>query len=208
MNERLRIGIIIGSVREGRRGEGIARWFAGLAGARADVEPVVLDLKEFPLPDYQERTGARMAEAGYTREVQQRWVAAVSPLDGYVLVAPEYNHGYTAPLKNALDHVFAGWRGKPMAFVSYGGIAGGARSVQQLRQVAIELQCAPLRDEVNIPLVYETLDASGAPRDPYYTARAGALLDALVWWARALGEAREKAPMPVVKQAVMPRRAG
>ena len=79
--------------------------------------------------------------------------------------------------------------------------------MQQLRQVAIGLGCAPLTDEVNIPLVFETLDDKGAPRDPYYTARAGALLDALLWWGRALRDARTREPYPMPAAPVMPKRA-
>jgi NAD(P)H-dependent FMN reductase len=207
MIDRLRIGVIVSSVRQGRRGEGIARWFAAIAAEHEGIEPVLLDLKDFLLPDYAEPTGARMAEASYAGDAQRRWVHAVTPLDGFVIVTPEYNHGYPAPLKNALDHVFSAWRGKPVSFVSYGGISGGTRCVQQLRQVAIELQLAPLRDEVNIPLVYESLDDKGAPRDPYYAARARAMLDALLWWGRALAEARAKTPVPSPPHIPPPKRA-
>lgn len=203
----LRLGIIVASVRRTRRGPGIARWFHRLASAREDFAPEVLDLADYRLPDFEAPTGARAAENGYELDAQRRWVAAVSRFDAFAVVAPEYNHGYPASLKNALDHVHAGWRGKPMGFVSYGGISGGTRCVQQLRLVAIELACAPLREEVNIPLVYESLDDQGAPKDPFYTARAGALLDALLWWGRALRDARAREPMPPPPAPVMPKRA-
>jgi NAD(P)H-dependent FMN reductase len=203
----LRLGIIIASVRRNRRGEGIGKWFHRLAAAREGVDPVLLDLVDYRLPDFEAPTGARAAEASYELDAQRRWVAAVSPLDAFAVVTPEYNHGYPASLKNALDHVHAGWRGKPMGFVSYGGISGGTRCVQQLRLVAVELACAPLREEVNIPLVYESLDDQGAPRDPYYVARAGALLDALLWWGHALRDARVRAPLPPPPPPIMPKRA-
>lgn len=203
----LRTGVIISSVRPNRRGEGIARWFAAVATKHGGVEPVVLDLKEFRLPDYAETAGARMVEGSYPADDGRgRWRDAIAPLDAYVVVTPEFNHGYPAPLKNALDYLSAAWRGKPMGFVSYGGISGGTRCVQQLRQVAVELNTVPLRDEVNIPLVYETLDANGAPKDAYYTARANALCDALVWWGRALNAARAATPYPVPATIPPPRR--
>jgi NAD(P)H-dependent FMN reductase len=80
--------------------------------------------------------------------------------------------------------------------VSYGGVSGGIRAVQQLRQIAVELQLAPLREEVNIPLLFRPLDESGRPSDPFFTTKADALLDSLTWWARALAEAREKHGQP------------
>jgi NAD(P)H-dependent FMN reductase len=202
----LRVGVIVASVRQGRRGEGIARWFLGILGARPEIEARLLDLKDYRLPDYEATTGARMAEGKYTLDAQQRWVAAVAGLDAYVIVTPEYNHGYPASLKNALDHLYEAWRARPMAFVSYGGISGGTRCVQQLRQVAIELQSAPLREEVNIPLVYETLGEHGAPKDPYYAARAGVLVDSLLWWGRALRDARQSTPLPPPAQIPPPKR--
>jgi hypothetical protein len=89
----LRVGVIVASVRQGRRGEGIARWFLGILGARPEIEARLLDLKEYRLPDYEAATGARMAEGKYTLDAQQRWALAVAGLDGYVIVTPEYNHG-------------------------------------------------------------------------------------------------------------------
>ena len=107
-----------------------------------------------------------------------------------MFVTPEYNHGYPAVLKNALDHVYAEWNNKPAAFVAYGGKAGGARSVEQLRSVAIELQMAPIRQAILIPGVRRAFDEDGKPADASYEQQADALLDQLVWWARALKAAR------------------
>jgi NAD(P)H-dependent FMN reductase len=107
-------------------------------------------------------------------------------------VAPEYNHGYPAVLKNALDHVYAGWNKKPMGFVSYGGSSGGIRAVQQLRQVAIELQLAPLRDEVNIAFAMKALAPDGTPTEAMHQTRLETLLDELTWWGQALQVARAK----------------
>jgi|SRR5205823_3098406 len=119
------------------------------------------------------------------------WSEQVARADGYVLVTPEHNHGYPAPLKNALDHLFSEWNRKPVGFVSYGAAAGGLRPVEQLRQVAIELEMAPVRRHVAIPRVWEALDGSGAPRDPQLAEQAHALLDEMAWWATALRGARQ-----------------
>jgi NAD(P)H-dependent FMN reductase len=120
----------------------------------------------------------------------QRWAAKVDQADGYVLVTPEYNHGYPAALKNALDVVFAPWNRKPVSFVSYGSAGGGLRAVEQLRLVSIELEMVPLRHQVAIPRVYAALDETGRPRDSHHAADARRLLDELAWWSAALRAAR------------------
>jgi NAD(P)H-dependent FMN reductase len=191
-----RIGVIIASTRQGRLGEKVARWFVGLAEQHPQIEPVLLDLRDFPIPFYDEPRGTRAAESAWPNEAARRWVAAISPLDGFVIVTPEYNHSFPASLKNALDHAYAGWNAKPLGFVSYGGGAGGARAVEQLRLVAVELQMAPVRDEVNIAFAGRSLDAQGAPTDPFHAMRAQALLGQMAWWAQALAEARAKSPPP------------
>jgi NAD(P)H-dependent FMN reductase len=118
-----------------------------------------------------------------------RWAETVEAADGFVLITPEYNHGYPAALKNALDLVYAEWGRKPVAFVSYGGPAGGVRAVQQLREVVIELDLVPLRRQVAIPRVHTALREDG-PDDPRHASAAERLLDDLAWWARALAGAR------------------
>jgi NAD(P)H-dependent FMN reductase len=196
MSERVRIGVVIGSTRPNRAGEKVARWFHGLAAARPELDAALLDLRDVPLPLYDEPKPPVVAEQAYASEVARRWVATVAGLDGVVLVTPEYNHSFPAALKNALDWVYAGWVGKPMACVSYGGLGGGIRAVQQLRQVAVELQMVPLRDEVNISAVFRAFDDDGQPLDPALAVRAAVLLDQLEWWARALRDARAARPMP------------
>src|SRR6185503_12350801 len=107
---------------------------------------------------------------------------------------PEYNHGYPGCLKNALDHLNAPWSYKPVAFLGYGGSAGGARSIQQLRSVAIELRMVPIRDEVCVRLVGLATDERGWPKEEVYAKRASALLDELLWWVPVLREGRERHP--------------
>jgi NAD(P)H-dependent FMN reductase len=114
--------------------------------------------------------------------------------DGYVFVTPEYNFGYPAVLKNALDHIYHEWNNKPVGFVSYGGGAGGSRAVQQLRQVVVELQMAPIRAGIVIPFARRLFDESGGIKDEAYDGRANALLEQLLWWTRALKAARAEIP--------------
>jgi NAD(P)H-dependent FMN reductase len=118
-------------------------------------------------------------------------VATIESLDAFIIVTPEYNHGYPASLKNALDYAYRGWNRKPVAFVSYGGVSGGIRAVQQLRQVAIELQMAPIREEVNIPFIHRALSEEGTPIDELPRKRLAAVFRDLEWWGTTLKAGRE-----------------
>jgi NAD(P)H-dependent FMN reductase len=183
------IQIIIGSTREQRRGGQIGRWFAELAGPREDLMTEVVDLAELQLPFLTDATPPMSIESrdGFALE----WSEKVTRADGYVVVTPEYNHGYPAALKNALDHLFSEWRRKAIGFVSYGAAGGGVRAVEQLRQVAIELEMAPVRRHVAISGVWQALDGNGVPRDPQVAEQAHGLLDDMAWWAAALRAARQ-----------------
>ncbi|MGC3999213.1 MAG: NAD(P)H-dependent oxidoreductase [Anaeromyxobacter sp.] len=192
----LRLGVITASTRDVRMGEKVARWFRGVAARRPELEVVELDLKVIGLPFLVDPRHPKVAEHDWPRPEQRAWVAAVSGCDAFAIVTPEYNHGYPGALKNALDHAYAGWNGKPVGFVSYGGVAGGVRAVEQLRQVIVELQMAAVRDEVNIPFVGRALDETGSPRDPHHLARAEALLDQLLWWGETLRAGRAARTFP------------
>jgi len=114
-----------------------------------------------------------------------------------VVVTPEYNHGYPASLKHAMDSVYHEWKGKPVAFVSYGGIGGGIRAIEQLRQVFAELHTVTVRNTVSIPMARLAFDEHGAPREPVpLEAAAAALLTELEWWAEALRRARATRRFP------------
>jgi NAD(P)H-dependent FMN reductase len=210
------IGIIVGSTRDGRRGGRVAAWFEQIARARDDIRCELIDLLEWDLPWY--RDAVVPARGQYTAPETLRWAAKVAPLDGFVLVTPEYNHGYPAALKNALDHLYAEWNHKPVTFVTYGGSAGGVRAAEQLVQVAVELKMAPLRPQVHIPMAGRIFgrDARLAAKPPAGEATAGdepagrgrkrsetvvaveqrhvdaanVALRELAWWARALRAAR------------------
>ncbi len=189
------IQIVLGSTREGRRGEAVAHWFADIARQRDDLEVELIDLRDWELPFIS--TPVPPAMAPPTDDLTRRWHDKVSEADGYVLVTPEYNHGYPAVLKNALDHVFHPWNRKPAAFVGYGGPGGGVRAVEQLRQVVVELEMVPLRQQVMIPRVYAAFDEEGNLRDPWHAGDAARVLDELSWWAAALREARTSRSLPV-----------
>src|ERR1700733_12194045 len=145
------ISVIIGSTREGRFSEKPAQWILQQLQKHDGVEARLLDLRDFPMPFFDQALPPGMpGRAPYENEVVKRWTAAIAASDGFVFVTPEYNYGAPAVLKNALDWVYPEWNRKAAAFVSYGA-AAGARSVQQLRETAIELQLAPIRSSVHIP---------------------------------------------------------
>jgi NAD(P)H-dependent FMN reductase len=189
--------IILASIRENRQGETVARWFHRLASRRKDFDAELVDLKEWSLPFYHEAKTPVAMEHEYTDPKARAWVEKVEGADGFILVTSEYNNGYPPTLKNALDYVYTGWNNKPMACVSYGGPGAGMRSVAQLRQVAVELQMAPIRGEVNIPFVARAFNELGEPLEATHVKRADAMFDQLVWWADALAEARQRTqPVP------------
>lgn len=180
------IQIIIGSIREGRVGEPVANWFASVAAQREDLTSELIDLRDWNLPFL---TSATPPSRGYETDLQRQWATKVAEADGYVLVTAEYNHGYPPPLKNALDHVYAEWIRKPVAYVSYGGPGGGTRAVEQLRGVAVELQQAPLRSQVIINRPWPNIN-NGVFDGSAHERQANSLLDELVWWAEVLRAGR------------------
>ena len=196
MDADLKLGVILASTREGRRGEGFARWIHGLISQRQDVAVELLDLRDWRLPNYDLAAMPGAAEKAYTDPAARGWADKIAALDGYVMVTPEYSHGYPGGLKNAIDHVFVGWANKPVGFVSYGGTAGGARAVEQLRLVAIELRMVPIRDEGNVRLIGVQLDERGQPTEEFYAKRAAMMIDTLLWWTRVTREGRERHPLP------------
>jgi NAD(P)H-dependent FMN reductase len=143
----MHIQIIVGSVREGRRAKPVADWAYQHAATRTDCSVELVDLKDWKLPLFSIGKPPILGE--YEDALQQRWAQKVAQADGYLFVSPEYNHGYTPALKNALDYLYAEWVRKPASFVTYGGVSG-ARGVEQLRLVLVELQMAPLRDALHI----------------------------------------------------------
>lgn len=187
----LKIQVVLGSTRPNRMSETVGRWIAGEAAKRKGFEVELLDLREYPMPFYNEPMPPSMLKGKYSDKIVAKWVKKVAEGDAYIIVAPEYNHGYPAVLKNALDYPYFEWNNKPVGFVSYGGVAG-ARSVEQLRQVVVELQLVPVRNAVHIPGVWQAFDEKGQPKDPKLNEFASTFLDSVVSWAEILKEARKK----------------
>lgn len=178
----LRLAVVTGSTRSGRLGPRVAAWFCGHAAADARFSVDELDLLHADLPAH---LGDPLSPAA--TDFGQRIQAA----DAVVVVTPEYNHGYPATLKQAIDIAGSGWRAKPVGFVSYGGMSGGQRAVEQLRQVFPELRAMTVRETVSFHNPWQTFDERGGHDDPEAVAPAAeALLDDLAWWARALRTAR------------------
>ncbi|MFB4317217.1 NADPH-dependent FMN reductase [Actinomadura sp. 21ATH] len=184
----LHVAIIIGSTRAGRFGPVVANWFNGQAAQRADMTTDVIDLRDTRLPDTLVDEGDDVPEP--VRTLAPRLAAA----DAFVVVTAEYNRSFPAPLKTAIDWFVDEWRAKPLGFVSYGGVSGGLRAVEQLRLVFTELHAMTVRDTVSFHTCWEKFD-DGRPVDAAGAdAAAKGLLDQLAWWARALRDARTARP--------------
>jgi NAD(P)H-dependent FMN reductase len=186
------IQIILGSTRPNRTGEKVAEWLKDVVSKRDDATFEFIDLRDFPLPFYDEVAPISVLQGKYSTDVATQWVNSLKKADGYIFITPEYNHGYSAVLKNAIDYAYTEWNKKAVGFVSYGSIAGGSRAVEQLRQVAVELQMAPIRDAVHMPIIWEAFDEDGLKNREMYDASANKMIDQTIWWAEALKAARDK----------------
>lgn len=187
-----KIGLVIGSVRESRFADKAANWFAELASERENLAFETVDLKDYPLPFFADPLSPAYAPSPHPES--RRWQAKMAELDGYVFTAAEYNRGPTGVLKNALDHAYREYNRKPVAFIGYGSV-GGARAVEQLRLIAVELQMAPIRPAVHIGGAdfYAVWRGEKALRElPHLADQARTVLDDLSWWAHALKAARAK----------------
>ena len=187
------ISIIIGSTRQGRFSEKPAQWILQQLHKREGIEDRLLDLRDFPMPFFDQPAPPAMpGRPPYEHDVVKNWTAQIAASDGFVFVTPEYNYGPSAVLKNAIDWVYPEWNRKAAAFVSYGS-AVGARSVQQLRETAIELQLAPIRSSVHIPAATLWAHFQGGDVDAGLAeleAPAKTMIDDLLWWTAALKTAR------------------
>ncbi len=184
--EPLSIAVVIGSTRAGRFGPTVARWFVDHAVTRPDIAVDVIDLADVDLP--------AVYPDGRT-PVVDAYAARIAAADAFVVITPEYNHGYPASLKQAIDLVMDEWKAKPVAFVSYGGISGGLRAVEQLRQVFAELHAVTIRDTVSFAMAHASFGPDGTLHDPAGAeAATKVMLDELVWWGDALRQARATRP--------------
>lgn len=184
--DQLRIGLIYGSVRDGRFCDTVAGWAAGEIERAGGFMLDPIDPRALGLPDWSGRRDGEGVAAFRER---------IDRADAFVVVTPEYNHAYPAVLKFMIDCAYAEWQAKPVAFVCYGGISGGLRAVEQLRLVFAELHAVTLRDTVSLAFAPRRFDASGRLIEPEPATTAMAvMLKALRWWATTLRQARAVAP--------------
>ena len=185
----LRIAIIIGSTRPGRNGEAVAKWVYEIAKKRSDAEFELVDIKDFNLPLLDESMPPIMGQ--YSKPHTKAWAAKIGSFDGYVFVTPEYNHGISGALKNAIDFLFREWNDKAAGFVSYGG-AGGARAVEQLRLVLAEVQMATARNQVLLSMFTDFENFSVFKPDARHEKSVNEMFDQVIAWGGALKALREK----------------
>ena len=192
-NSQLHIKVIAGSTREGRFSDKAATWISEQIKKQEGVVVEVLDLRDYEMPFFNEAVSPSYKQEPYKNEAVARFTKKIAEADAFVMVTPEYNHGTSAVLKNALDWVSPEWNNKPVAFVSYGSL-GGARAIEQLRTNCIELQMAPIRAAVHIPgeqyfpVLFGKIDA----QDLFTSLgkQSEAMIAQLLWWTKALKNAR------------------
>ncbi|MFC8951485.1 NADPH-dependent FMN reductase [Streptomyces sp. NPDC057101] len=186
----LSLALVVASDRDGRFAPVITDWFRSRLAGRQDFTVTVVDLAEIDLPtslSYRP-SPAVLAE-----------LAKVTPVleaaDAFIVITPEYNHSFPASLKNLIDRHYTEWQAKPVGFVSYGGISGGLRAVEQLRQVYAEMHAVTVRETVSFHHAHSQFDENGQHKDPAGADLAAeALLDQLGWWGRALRDAKSAHP--------------
>jgi NAD(P)H-dependent FMN reductase len=189
----LKLQIIIGSTRPGRNGEAVGKWAYEIAKKRKDIQTELVDLGDYDLPLFDEPISP--AYAPITNENAKKWAAKINEADGYVFVTPEYNHGMPASLKNAVDFLFKEWNDKAIGFVGYGS-AGGARSIEQFRQVSAEVHMADVRTQLLLSLVDDFENMKVFKPRPHHEQTLNTLLDQVASWAKVLKPLRSKEEDP------------
>lgn len=179
----IKSGIILGSTRPGRNGEAVARWVHEIAKKRTDAEFELVDIKDFNLPLLDEPIPP--SQGKYSLPHTKAWAAKIASFDAFVFVTPEYNHGISGALKNAIDFLYAEWNNKAAGFVSYGS-AGGARAVEQLRLVMAELQIADVRAQVMLSLFTDFENFRVFKPAAHQKDAVTAMLDQVIAWGTAL----------------------
>lgn len=183
--------IIIGSTRPGRIGPSVATWIADRARDHDGFDVQVTDLAELNLPLYDEPNHPRLRE--YVNQHTKEWSALADASDAFIFVTPEYNHGFNAALKNAIDYLYHEWHHKAAGIVSYGGVSAGTRATQMLKQVLTALKIMPVPEAVNIPFVFQHLDEDKRFKSTeLIDASATAMLDELQRWTESLATLRAK----------------
>ena len=185
----IKLAIVIGSTRPGRKAEAVAHWVWEIAKKRGDAEFELVDIQEFNLPLLDEAMPPSMGK--YSQPHTKAWAAKIASFDGYVFVTPEYNHGPSGALKNAIDYLYREWNNKAAGFVGYGS-AGGARAVEQLRLVMGELQVADVRAQVSLSLFTDFENFTTFKPAPMHEKSVNTMLDQVIAWSGALKVLRDK----------------
>jgi NAD(P)H-dependent FMN reductase len=185
----LKIGIILGSTRPGRNGGAVAKWVHELASRRKDAEFELVDIRDFNLPLLDEPVPPSMGQ--YSKDHTKTWARKIETFDAFVFVTPEYNHGTSGALKNAIDFLYREWNNKAAGFVSYGS-AGGARAVEHLRLISAELQMATVRAQVMLSLATDFENFSTFKPAAQHERSLTTMLDQLVAWGTALRTVRQQ----------------
>ncbi|MFD3336862.1 NADPH-dependent FMN reductase [Streptomyces sp. NPDC058700] len=186
----LSLALVVASDRDGRFAPVITDWFRSRLAGREDFTVTVVDLAEVDLP-----TALSYDPSPAVRAELAKVTPVLEAADAFVVITPEYNHSFPASLKNLIDRHYTEWQAKPVGFVSYGGISGGLRAVEQLRQVYAEMHAVTVRETVSFHHAHAQFDEDGQHRDPAGAdIAATALLDQLGWWGRALKDAKSAHP--------------
>jgi NAD(P)H-dependent FMN reductase len=185
----IKIAIIIGSTRPGRKADSVAKWVHEIAKKRSDAAYEIVDIKDYNLPLLDEPVPPSMGQ--YSQPHTKTWAAKIASYDAYVFVTPEYNHGTSGALKNAIDYLYAEWNNKVAGFVGYGS-AGGVRAVENLRLVMGEIQIADVRAQVALSLFTDFENFTVFKPAPTHEKSVNAMLDQVVAWGGALKTLRDK----------------
>ena len=185
------IDVIVCSTRPGRVGDKVASWFHGVAAQNSTFEARLVDIADFNLPLFNETRHPRLGD--YEHEYTRRWADSVGAADGFAFVAPEYNHGPTPALVNALAYLGPEWALKPAGFVSYGGRSGGLRAAQLTKPILSALKMYPTKNGVVIPFVKSFLDGDRFVASEELETEAIGLLKELATMASGLALLREQA---------------
>ena len=184
----LRVAIIIGSTRPGRKADTVAKWVYEISQKRSDAEFELVDIKDFNLPLLDEPMSPMMGQ--YTHQHTKDWSAKIASFDAYVFVTPEYNHATSGALKNAIDYLYKEWVNKAAGFVGYGG-AAGVRAVENLRLVMGELQVADVRAQVGLSLFTDFENFSVFKPAPHHEKSVNTMFDQVIAWGGALKTLRK-----------------